>query len=59
MTIFRLAYISQIITQLSNGITHARGHLLSGTKPTIGNSFCIISLRAENPSKISEIGYTI
>ena len=29
MTIFRLAYISQIITQLSNGITHARGHLLS------------------------------
>jgi Dyp-type peroxidase family len=29
------------------------------TKPTIGNSFCIISLRAENPSKISEIGYAI
>ena len=29
------------------------------TKPTIGKSFCIVSLRAENPSKISEIGYTI
>jgi deferrochelatase/peroxidase EfeB len=28
-------------------------------KPTIGNSFCIISLRADNPSKINEIGYAI
>ena len=28
-------------------------------KPTIGNSSCIISLRAENASKINEIGYTI
>jgi deferrochelatase/peroxidase EfeB len=28
-------------------------------KPQIGNSFCVISLRAENSSKIEEIGSTI
>lgn len=41
-----------MVSRMQEGIYYS-------TKPTIGNSFCILSLRAENPSKINEIGNTI